>query len=317
MTSNAPAALANSRPAHPADPGASAAAAPALPYHLQMRRSPDSAKWWRPLASLGIVLGFATAAALVMLLVAVAWLLLNPWAGASENLEDPTNPWDMLLLLGPMALLLPMAVLGSRWGGTGRGRIHSVLGRVRWGMLLRAGAFVLPVYAVIIVGGFLLSPPEDFARPEAGARTAAVFAIAILLAPLQCAAEEYLFRGLPLQAFGTWLRSPLWGVLLPIPLFMLGHGYHWAGQIDIAVFALCMGALAWKSGGLELPIVMHASNNLVLFMLAPFSPSSLHQGEVDPAGLLFSLPLTIGMTAVLWVWVSRREGVRLREPVRG
>lgn len=317
MASNAHAALANTLPAHPADSEAPAAAAPALPYHLQMHRSPDSAKWWRPLASLGIMLGFAAATALTLLIVTIAWGLLSPWEGASEDLEDPTNPWDMLLLLGTIAVLLPMVVAGSRWGGAGRGRIHSVLGRVRWGMLLRAGAFVLPAHAMIIIGAFLLGPPEDFAWPEAGARTAAVFAIAVLLTPLQCAAEEYLFRGLPLQAFGTWLRSPLWGILLPIPLFMLGHGYHWAGQVDIAVFALCMGVLAWKSGGLELPIVMHTSNNLVLFMLAPFSPSSLHQGEVDPAGLLFSLPFTIGMTAVLWVWVSRREGMHLREPVRG
>lgn len=297
-------------------PEAAPGAAP-LSYHLQMRRSPDSAKWWRPLSSLGVMLGLATAVTVVLLLATVAWFLLSPYNGVSSNLDDPTNPWDMLILLGHLALLLPIVVLGSRWGGAGNGRIHSVLGRVRWGLMLRAAVIVLPVYAVAILGFFLLSPPEDFAWPPPGARTVAVFAIALLLTPLQCAAEEYLFRGVPMQAFGTWLRSPLWGILIPIPLFVLAHGYSWAGQVDIAIFALCMGALAWKSGGLELPIVMHTSNNLVLFLLAPFSPSSLQQGEVDPAGLLFSLPLTLGMTAVLWLWVSRRESVRFWEPVRG
>lgn len=287
-----------------------------LPYHLQMRRSPDSARWWRPLASLGVSLGLAAAVAVIGLVTAIAWILLGLAEGVSEGLEDPTNPWDTLFMLGSIAILLPVVILGSRWGGAGRGRIHSVLGRVRWGLPLRAAAFVLPVYAVVIGGLWLLDPPADFAWPPSGWRTASVFAIVILLTPLQCAAEEYLFRGLPMQAFGTWLRSPLWGILIPIPLFVLAHGYHWAGQIQIAVFALCMGALAWKSGGLELPIVMHSANNLVLFVLAPFSPSSLHQGEVDPAGLLFSLPLTLGMTAILWAWVSRREGLRAWQPVR-
>ena len=138
----------------------------------------------------------------------------------------------------------------------------------------------------------------------------------LLLVPLQCAAEEYAFRGLPQQLLGTWFRSPVWGIVLPVPLFMLGHGYDWAGQIDLATFALCAGFLVWKSGGLELAIVVHVANNLILFLLAPFSPSSLHQGATDPAGLLLTLPLTLLTTWGLTAWVSRTHGLRLLEPVR-
>ena len=108
----------------------------------------------------------------------------------------------------------------------------------------------------------------------------------------------------------------LWGILIPVPLFVLAHGYDWVGQIDIAVFAVCMGALTWKSGGLECAIVLHTANNLTLFLLTTFSASStLEQGAVDPILLLISLPVTLGSTAWLWWWVSRRYGVRALEPV--
>ena len=137
-----------------------------------------------------------------------------------------------------------------------------------------------------------------------------------MLTPLQCAGEEYLFRGMPQQALGTWLKSPLWGIILPVPLFMLGHGYDWVGQIDIACFALCMGALVWRSGGLELAILVHAANNTMSFLLAPLTPNSLEQGAVNPAALLFSLPLIFGITAWLWWWVGKQYGVDWKTPVR-
>ena len=96
----------------------------------------------------------------------------------------------------------------------------------------------------------------------------------------------------------------------------VGRGGRPGRVTDIAVFAVCMGALTWKSGGLECAIVLHTANNLTLFLLTTFSASStLEQGAVDPILLLISLPVTLGSTAWLWWWVSRRYGVRALEPV--
>lgn len=290
-----------------------------LPYHRLLRRSPRSARWWRPLCALLVAAGMWVAGFIPLLIlgiVAATGIFGTAWI-PTEELTDPSNPMDLLLLLGSIAVMLPAALLGMRWGGGAGGALHSVQSRVRWGLMLRAAAIALPVFAVVNAGSFVLDPPADFAWPAASPITLALYAIIILLVPLQCAAEEYAFRGLPMQMFGAWLRSPLWGILIPVPFFMLGHGYDWAGQIDIAVFAICMGLLTWKSGGLELAVVVHTANNLVLFLLAPLSRTSLEQGAVDPRVLLVTLPTTIGITAVLWVWVSRRYGLRLLEPVRG
>lgn len=290
---------------------------PGLPYHRLSRRHAETARWWRPLSTFSVAAGLylAMLAAILIFAVVAAFIVPASWS-PSAMLEDPRNPTDMLIALGTVGLMLPAVVLGARWGGGLRGVIHSVAGRVRWRMLFHAAAIVLPLYAVVHTVSFLVSPPQDFAWPSADLRTAAVFVIILLLAPLQCAGEEYAFRALPQQMLGTWLRSPVWGILLPVPLFMIGHGYDWVGQIQIAVFAICMGVLVWKSGGLELAIVVHTANNLTLFLLAPFSASSLEQGTVSPLTLLVSVPLTLGVTGGLFWWVSRAHGLGWAEPVR-
>src|SRR5699024_4405413 len=81
---------------------------------------------------------------------------------------------------------------------------------------------------------------EAIVVPPLGAGVLLAWLLALVLSPLQCAGEEFVFRALPMQMLGTWLRRPVLGILLPVPLFMLGHGYSWLGQVDIAVFAVVM-----------------------------------------------------------------------------
>lgn len=300
--------------------GASAVV-PALPYHRLAHLNPATARWWRPLLVV-LLTGASTFAGFVVVLVGMMLVGLAPGVPApTEMLDDPRNPTDMVIGLGIIAVALPATVLAFRWAGGRRGStagtLHSVAGRFRWGMFGRAALVVVPIITVVNVALTVLFPAPDFSVPVFGSQLVAVYVAVVLLTPVQCAAEEYLFRGLPAQVFGTWLRSPLWGIVLPVPLFMAGHGYDWSGQVDVAVFALCMGFLTWKTGGLELPILVHTANNLSLFLMAPFSPTSLQQGETEPLALLVSLPMTIGITVGLSVWVSRREGLGFWEPVRG
>lgn len=326
-TAATPATGAAPAPAAPREPaGALAAHRPPAPlaYHRLAHLHPRTARWWRPLGTLGVGAGPLLVLAVVGLVLVVVVVVLDdlapgllPAPGTSAELDDPRNPADHLVSLGAIALLLPLVVLALRWGGGQRGTVHSVSGRFRWRMALRAAAVVLPSYAVVLGAWTALAPPEDLSVPPLDVSLVAVLVVVLLLTPLQCAAEEYAFRGLPLQVLGTWLRRPVWGVLLPVPLFVAGHGYDRVGQVDIAVFALAMGFLVWKSGGLELAVVAHTANNLPLFLASPLSPSSLQQGAVDPWVLLVSLPLTLGTTAALTVWVSRAHGVGLLEPVRG
>ncbi len=285
-----------------------------LPFHRMARLSVVTARWWRPL--LAVLCSLILWLALALLVIAADHLtaILGLLPGVSEEMDDSANPSDYLVLLGAIAMGVPAVLLGARWGWRRRGTLHSVDGRFRWS-LLRAAVIVVPVMAV--VNGALLVPGLDGGRLRIDANLLVIVVLVLAVTPLQCAAEEYLFRVLPQQMLGTWLRSPWWGIVLPVPLFVLGHGYDWAGQLDIAIFALAMGVLVWKTGGVELAILMHAANNVTILLLAPADPTALRQGAVDPALLAVSLPTTILLTLGLCWWVSRTAGVGLLEPIRG
>ena len=257
-------------------------------------------------------LGFTLVELVLVGVIAAAAPSLRP----SSGLEDGGNPLDLLLSLAPLALLIPISILATRVGASRRG-MESVFGRFRWRFMLKAAPIVLGVYVLTGPALALLTDHEMFHVKRSVIQIVAALIIVLTLAPLQSAGEEYLFRGLPQQALGVWLKRPWLGILLPIPLFCLGHGYGWVGQFQVGVFALCAGLLVWKSGGLELPILLHASNNVTSMLMGPFidSSDSLAQGDMSPLALIFTLPVTLGVTAYLWWHTNRTYGLRWRDPV--
>ena len=78
-----------------------------------------------------------------------------------------------------------------------------------------------------------------------------------------------------------------------------------------------MGLLAWKTGGIEIPVLLHVANNGTLFALGPLMPGLLEPGEVTVGGFVLAVVPMLACTAGAWWWVSRREGLGLLEPVRG
>lgn len=289
----------------------------AQPFHRAARAIPRPHYWWRPLVALAV---FAVSYVLMVLALVIGVFLLTlaqPSLALSESMGDPRNPMDMVVGLGVIALMMPAVLLATRVAYGRVGMANSVRGRFRWALLGRAAMVIVPLYLLLNVGGTVLMGTTPLEMPALTAPVIAAAVIIVLVVPLQAAGEEYAFRALPLQVFGTWLRSPVWGILIPVPLFMVSHGYDWVGQIDIALFAITMGLLAWKTGGLELPILLHVANNWTLFLLAPFMSEPLAQGAVPPIALLFSTVPMLLMTAGLWWWYSRREGLRIWEPTRG
>lgn len=291
-------------------------AAPSLPFHRLAHAVPQRRRWWRPVVAVGV-------AALVYVAMFLALMILLLLAGeiwpafaTSPELDDPLSAADQIGTLGVIALMIPAVVIGTMAGYGRAGIVHSVLGRVRWTLLGRVAIVVLPLYVLLNTGSMLLLRREEVAVPPLEPSVLIAFLAILVLSPLQSAGEEYAFRALPMQMLGTWMRTPVLGILLPVPLFVLGHGYDWVGQIDIAAFALAMGMLAWKTGGLELPILLHAANNLTLYVVAPLIPSVMEQGAVHPAMLLQSTVPMLLITAAIWWWCSRREGLGLWEPQR-
>lgn len=286
--------------------------APAVPHPTDLdyhRIAHDPRRWWSP------VLVLAAAAGLYLVAVVLAVVPLAVAGAAVPGLEEPverafdatdmTDPLTALLLLGSIALMLPAALLAVRIAGRRpAGSLSSVEGRVRHrrlaGHLVTALAVMVPAMVVFVT--------LDGGWSDAGvtAHTVPLLLLALLVVPLQAAAEEYAFRGLLMQAVGAWLRHPAWAIVLPIPLFTIGHEYDLLGLVDVAVFALAAGWLTWRTGGLEAAIGLHVVNNAVLVAFGAFGLVDLNATEGTALGLACSLALTGTYT---WL-VARRAPVR-------
>lgn len=248
-----------------------------LPYH-RLGHAVPRPRWWRPLLALLLsgaffligMLGLITAFAL-----AGSPILEDPLS--LLDLYDPANfALNFLLLI----LLLPSVLAGFRIvGWKPVGLLHSVAGRLRWRWMARC-VFPAAVIMTLVLGAMTALDLAIDGPIEIEPAAWLLFALILLLTPLQAAAEEYAFRGALMQAIGQWLRHPAWAILLPAPLFILGHAYNAPGQISVGVFAIAMGWVTWRTGGLEAAIVLHIANNLWALLHGAIGLSNLNSTDV-------------------------------------
>ena len=109
-----------------------------------------------------------------------------------------------------------------------------------------------------------------------------------LLGPLQCIAEEYMFRGLLMQTVGSWCRLPLLAVLAQTAVFVFGHPYNAVGKIVIAVEGITFAVAALMAKGLEASSALHIANNMTAFYAVGFGFGEM-SSTVELGDLVFSL----------------------------
>ncbi|WP_051433505.1 CPBP family intramembrane glutamic endopeptidase [Promicromonospora kroppenstedtii] len=289
-------------------------------------------RWWRPL--LGLV---AIAACLVVIFGAMLLYLLLLVVGqlAGLDLPDPSSltdawfvsPSGLLVTNLGLALGIPVALVAT-WAQARRGGlVSSVLGRVRWRLLLGGLGMSLLLLVPLTVGSSILvsrlglagdagSGADDAGlwplTPAAG--WVALALVILLTTPLQAAGEEYFFRGWMSQWIGSLLRWRWLAVIVPAVvsavLFAMAHGAQspWLFA-DRLVFGLVASLLVWRTGGLEVAVALHAANNLLAFGLAiayDGLADSLLITEVAPVEGVASISTTLITTAVLLWWAHRR-----------
>jgi membrane protease YdiL (CAAX protease family) len=281
------------------------------PYHRLLRSDPRH-RWWRPLLVGLVATGLYLAILVVILVVVVAVGLVVPsvelavdrsWQG-DLDLGDPVA---FALLLGLLILLLPALLLATRLTGSRpAGVLSSVTGRLRFRWLGTAMLVAFAVWAPVMAVWVALEAATGtlVVRQVAPASSVALLVLTVALVPFQAAAEEYVFRGYLAQLVGSWLRHPAFAVLLPVPLFVLGHGYDALGAVDVGVFAVFCGWLVWRTGGLEAGIAAHVANNVVLMSLNALGLGDPNATDTTVLGLVVS----IAMMAVFTVLVTRRAG---------
>ena len=288
-------------------------------YH-RLARSWPKYRWWKPLVTGLIALGFYILFSIALVVPLVVVTFLDPQGlGAdfeplfTEGVIDTTVPSVLAFTLVSIALMLPALILATViMGPRPLGLLSSVTGRLRWRWMLRTVVPALIAFGASFALYLLVLPPlfgDPIPAPNLDSDAVLMLAIILLLVPLQSTAEEYVFRGYLMQLLGGWLKHPAFAILLPVPLFMLGHLYDIWGLLDVGVFAVFAAWLTWRTGGLEAAIVAHVINNATIFVLGEFGLVDTTVTEGSPLGVA----VTAG-TLALYSWfvvrLARRHQVQ-------
>jgi membrane protease YdiL (CAAX protease family) len=225
--------------------------------------------WWRPVLGLLLFAVVYTVASVVVVLVA-----LVTGTGPDLGFVDLTDPG--VLLVTNLSLIVGIPIVWLCWAvphGLRIGWSSSVLGRLRWRLFLpytwRALATLGAGIALSVALSLLSDEPVSGPVPALGWLLLVVF----LTTPLQSAAEEYLFRGYLSQAVAAWIRAPRAGpvvaAVFTAALFSSAHlPPDFLTFFDRFVFGLAASAVVSLTGGLEAAIVLHAVNNVLVFVIA-------------------------------------------------
>ncbi|MDA2814315.1 CPBP family intramembrane metalloprotease [Nocardiopsis sp. RSe5-2] len=260
------------------------------PYHLLARTARN--RWWRPVVGTLFVLGlgavFTLGLGIVLGIVAFA---------SGVDMSDPEALYTEMPLLTlvttalGLALALPLVLFAVRFiQRRPVGSASSVTGGLRWGWMALCAAVGLGAMLVgwaVSLAYYLLSGQGlgEFEMDWAGwSAFLPAAAVVLVLIPFQAAAEEYVFRGWLMQAFGSFMRTPWPGALISSLIFMSLHGYRDWGMVWVFLFGLCLVWVTVRTGGLEAAIGLHVVHNVGGFLLAAAAGEAatpLDQGSVS------------------------------------
>ena len=277
----------------------------------------DSYRWYKP------VFTGALFAAIYMVLTLAGIMAVRIWAGAAAgdttgtdtmnkmmeiisggyDTMDMSDPLQSVLQLGSLAIAIPslwlaslivrdrpMSSYSSSRGGWSR--------RVFWRCM--PVAFIINGLPIIINDVIIEKGYQNFTVKF----TVLSFILLTILGPLQCIAEEYMFRGFVMQTFGSWFRIPVIAVILQALIFAAGHPYNRIGQIAIAISGAAFALSAWFGRGLEVSAALHIVNNMTIFYLQGFGMTTV-SSDTSVSEMLIDLGIAVVYVAVIF-WLSRK-----------
>lgn len=220
--------------------------------------------------------------------------------------------------MAAVAMLLPWSMLIQRvlYGVKGAS-LHSVVSSFRFDIFGRALLVIIPVWTVVTAVLYWAPLPEHTVS-----HTDVIWFLlgTLLLTPLQGAGEEYGFRGLILRVAGGWARGARSGIVVAIlvssVLFAIVHlSSDLLLNLNYLFFAIGIAVVTWRTGGIEIAVVLHAGFNTLGFLF----DAALHvdviaaydrSAGVGSATTL--LPALVVVLTALVVWFrTRRTGPAL------
>jgi membrane protease YdiL (CAAX protease family) len=222
-----------------------------------------------------------------------------------------------------VALLIPWSMLIQRWLYGVRGAsLHSVVSRFRFDVSGRALLLIVPAWVVALVFQYW-SPLPQTAWTYSDVLWMLV--ATILLTPLQAAGEEYGLRGLVLRVAGGWTRGAraglAVGVLVSSGTFAVIHlsTDPWL-NLWYLIFAVGTAVITWRTGGIEIAVVVHAAYNTLSFVFDAAFRVDLATVATDrsagagTAAVLIPGAVVVATAVLVWLRTRRTGPARTPEP---
>ncbi len=128
------------------------------------------------------------------------------------------------------------------------------------------------VLAFILI--FFLLEPDKYIYNFEVEKFVPLAIIAIILVPIQSAAEEIFYRGFLMQGIYKLINKKWVTLIIITVLFAISHAFNpefKAGFLTIVpaylIFSFLMGYIALADNGLEIPIGIHTGNNLFVAII--------------------------------------------------
>ena len=231
--------------------------------YITIGREFENYKWHKPLVT--IILSAVIFFILTFVLGAIFQLAFGDIsAGLSDSYESlntlgPASLFSyMILVIAIPAIYLASRIVKDRPFSS----YASSLGGWRWKLYFKCMAVPLVIYVIFNIASSL----TDGSAINIQQISPLMFIAFAITIPLQCIAEEYLFRGLIMQSFGSWFNIPILAIIIQALAFGATHSYNSIGVVTIILGGVVYGLLAWKTNGIEASSALHTINNLTVFI---------------------------------------------------
>jgi membrane protease YdiL (CAAX protease family) len=226
-----------------------------------------------------------------------------------KNLYDLGLPENLVLVL----MLFPFAVgLLTSWLLIGR--LHrrtfseTVNGReyIRWNRVFAGfGVWFLLMFGFLAIN--IIIDPKNFELQFDSGKFIPLFIISLLFIPFQTTFEEYIFRGYIAQGIGVATKNRWLTICIPALLFGLMHFENtevaeygfWVAMPPYIIFGLAFGLIAVLDDGIELPVGMHAANNIFACLFVTNKASSLRTPAIFEQLEISHLVETVGLLVAM------------------
>jgi uncharacterized protein len=232
-----------------------------------------------------------------------AWVMIDQKA---NRLHLPVYGVITILLMGFVVSLIALWLCVKYIHQRNPLTMISPTAVVNWERVLKSGGLWLFCSVVVELVTYLLFP-DKYRLSLNWADFLPSLVIGLLLIPLQTSFEELFFRGYLMQGIGSW---NLWaGIAITSVLFGLAHSFNdeveAVGSLRIAMIyyigvGLFFSLLAVYDKTLELPLGIHAANNIYAFLIVGYPSSSMPSATIWMTTEL-NFPLMIGQWVVALV----------------